>query len=64
MRILKNGTPPDPNHPIIFDCPNCGCKFEAIRSEYKWQFSQREDESWYEVKCPCCNQRVTKKDET
>lgn len=64
MRILKNGTPPDPNRPIIFDCPNCGCKFEAIRKEYELHFDQTENELWCGVTCPCCNQWVTKKDET
>lgn len=63
MKILEPGNPPDPRMPIIFRCENCGCKFEAYKDEYKWQYSQRENTSWYEVRCPCCDQLVTKEDE-
>ena len=59
MKILKPGNPPDPRKPIIFQCKNCGCKFEAYKDEYKQQYNQREIKWWYEVKCPCCDQLVT-----
>ena len=63
MRILKAGDVERLKQIKKFECKTCGCVFEADNTEYKYQYSQRIDEGWYEVKCPTCGKRVTTSDE-
>lgn len=55
MKILKVGDLRRLDKPIRFECKACGCIFEADRSEYRHEFSQRENVGWYECECPTCH---------
>jgi hypothetical protein len=56
-------------HPLIkrrtvmemrfFKCKVCGCEFEADNTEYRRDYSQRENCGWYTIKCPTCDRWVT-----
>lgn len=35
MKILKEGDPKRLRRPIVFQCLNCGCEFEAEKYEYE-----------------------------
>lgn len=37
--------------PKLFECPDCGCKFEATREEYK--YGTQLDYGPF-MTCPCC----------
>lgn len=63
MRILKAGDVERLKQIKKFECQACGCVFEADITEYRYQYSQREGEGWYEVKCPTCDKWVTTSDE-
>ena len=57
MKILKQGKSKEEVDRIIkrvrqFECPICGCVFEADDTEYKYQFCQREAEEWWECNAP------------
>lgn len=61
IKIIQNGDLNRLNHTIEFTCKHCRCVFEADQEDYTFQYSQREDCRWYEIKCPCCDEWVTKK---
>lgn len=48
---------------LRFACKACGCLFNADREDYTWEYSPREDCGWWSIKCPCCKQYVTRKDD-
>lgn len=62
IKIIQNGDLNRLYRTIEFTCNACGCVFEADKEDYTYQYSQREDYGWYEIKCPCCDKWVTKKD--
>lgn len=62
MRIIKYGDTNRLRGIRRFVCEVCGCEFEADNKEYKHEFSQREACGWYSIRCPTCNQWVTKDD--
>ena len=53
MKILVPGKDPKPEK-LRLRCYNCGCIFEAVRSEYKLRIGQY-NETEVVVKCPWCN---------
>lgn len=55
VRIIRNGDLNKVKQTLKFECKACGCVFEADREDYKFEFSQRENTSWYEIKCPYCD---------
>lgn len=59
MRIIMHGDKNLLKGIRRFKCKACGCIFEADNTEYKYQYSQREMCSWYEIKCPTCDSWVT-----
>lgn len=59
MKIIKEGDLRNLHKPFIFECKTCGCIFEADDTEYKHDYSQRENCGWYEVICPTCGKWVT-----
>lgn len=54
MKIIKEGDINRLKKVKLFECMACGCVFEADRTEYVHQYSQRENCDWYEIKCPTC----------
>lgn len=54
MEILKHGNLEKTRDQLVFKCTNCKCLFRADRSEYQFQYVQRENLAWYEIKCPEC----------
>lgn len=54
MKIIQHGNIDRLKKVIEFKCKLCGCVFQAEKGEYKYQYSQRDDASWYEAKCPLC----------
>lgn len=60
MRVIKYGDTNRLRGIRRFICKECGCEFEADKTEYKYIFDQREDCGWYSIRCPTCNQLVTK----
>lgn len=49
MKIIKEG---NPNHPIVFECSNCHCVFEA--DEHEYDIHEYAFNKYAEAKCPCC----------
>ncbi len=62
MRIIYHGDVNKAKKIKRFKCGVCGCVFEADNTEYKTQYSQRENCAWYEIKCPTCDRFVTLSD--
>lgn len=62
MKIIKPGDLSQLYKPITFKCDRCKCVFKADNTEYKHEYSQREDCDWYEIKCPTCGGWVTMND--
>lgn len=62
MKIIQKGDLNRPKGIKRFKCSVCGCVFEADNTEYKTQYSQRENCGWYEIKCPTCYRFVTLSD--
>ena len=62
INIIKPGDLSLLKETKAFSCKKCGCEFLADREDYKFQYSQREGISWYEIKCPTCGANVTKRD--
>ena len=65
MKILKQGKSKEEMDRIIkrvrrFECPTCDCVFEADETEYKHKFHQRNEEEWWECKCPNCGNSTGK----
>ena len=59
MKILKQGLTKEETlkrlrKTRIFECSICGCVWEADNTEYKYQYYQKDNEEWYECKCPNC----------
>lgn len=47
MKIIKHGKKPEPLNPVKrFECPRCGCVFEADDSEY-----YHGTEGWGQANC-------------
>ena len=61
MKIIIPGDLKRLNETRQFKCKACGCVFEADKGEYKFQYSQREDLEWYEIRCPTCQRWVQQK---
>lgn len=59
MKIIKQGNY-DPNRTKRFECKNCGCIFEADKSEYKDYFQYNQTD--YYCECPTCGISVQWKD--
>lgn len=64
MKILKQGKSKEEIDRITkqvrqFECPVCGCVFEADNTEYKHHYNQREDTKWLECNCPNCGKLIT-----
>ena len=59
MEIIRPGSTERKDGVYTFACKNCGCVFKANHDEYKYDYSQREGSSWYEIKCPFCGKHVT-----
>lgn len=57
MKIIKKGNLKACNHPIRFNCKNCGCIFVANNAEYRHRMAQTNDE-YYSCICPCCKREV------
>ena len=60
IKIIKQGDLNLLKRTLRFECKACGCVFDADKEDYVFQFSQRENENWYETKCPCCGKTVTR----
>lgn len=65
MKIIKQGKSKEEIDRITkqvrrFECPVCGCIFEADNTEYKHEFRQIESAEWWECKCPNCGKLTTK----
>lgn len=60
MKIIKEGDLRRLHKPEEFECQKCGCVFEADDTEYKREYSQRENCGWLEIQCPTCKCWVTK----
>lgn len=58
MKIIKDGNLRRFNMTKRFECPWCGCVFEADKNEYKIHDDQK-DGPWIEVHCPFCKTRLT-----
>ena len=41
-----------------FTCKECGCVFEANKTEYK--YGSQYNEGYYYCNCPCCGNKVYK----
>lgn len=57
MKILKHGERKQ-QMPVIFDCSNCGCKFEAENEEYQTKLYY--PSICFVATCPECEQQVIK----
>lgn len=58
MRIIKQGQKPeDILHTLI--CHKCKCEFEFKQIEAKMNYDQR-DGNFLSIRCPCCNEYLTK----
>ena len=53
MKIIKDGNRVKLDKPRRFLCKQCGCLFEAVRSEYS--SDSQYNETYYFCKCPFCN---------
>lgn len=63
MKILKQGKSKEEVERIFkqvrqFECPTCGCVFEADKTEYKYHCCQKEGD-WWECNCPNCGMLIT-----
>ena len=53
MKIIVNGNLKSKKHTVRrFECPDCGCIFEANENEFNYPASPYG--SIYTSKCPCC----------
>lgn len=59
MKIIKQGDLNRLKEIKRFECKVCGCVFEAENTEYRRDYSQRENCGWYASKCPTCHSWVT-----
>lgn len=41
--------------PVMFQCAYCRCLFIADKTEYVTHYSQREDMTWHDCRCPKCS---------
>lgn len=55
MKILRKGTI-DKNKIKLFECPECGCLFEATKNEYKTNFYKNKKYAYCD--CPCCDYTI------
>lgn len=63
MKIIQKGDLNRLKKIKRFECGQCGCIFEAENTEYKYEFSQRDNYGWYEAHCPTCHRTVTLSDD-
>lgn len=59
MKIIKQGDLNRLGEIKCFKCKACGCVFEADNTEYKREYSQRENRGWFAIICPTCDRWVT-----
>lgn len=57
MKIIQPGDLNKPKKTKRFTCDNCGCIFEADKTEYKAEDSGR-NETFYHADCPTCGDLV------
>ena len=60
IKIIRHGDLNNLNHTIEFTCKVCGCVFEADKGYYNYQYIQRENVGWFEIKFPFCDKLVAK----
>lgn len=60
LRIIREGDLNKLKRSMQFECQYCGCVFEAERTEYEYEYSQREDCAWYRSVCPTCGKPIWK----
>lgn len=53
MKIITQGDLNKTKRIIRFTCKTCGCVWEAEKSEYTYNFDQRDGE-YSSMRCPCC----------
>lgn len=59
MKIIKEGI--IKHEPKQFECPECGCVFEADENEYsRWNAPM--NETYFVAICPCCGESVFAED--
>lgn len=56
MKILKWGV--KKKELAKFVCKYCECEFLAEDGEYKYEFCQWDEVSWYSITCPCCKKLI------
>ena len=56
IKIIKPGKKPETTE--RFECPHCGCVFEADRDDYEEEFNLRGGCYCYAVDCPTCGLTV------
>lgn len=57
MTILKEGNKDWNKNPKWFCCERCKCEFVALESEYKRNFTVKNEEL-FSVECPTCGKTV------
>ena len=58
IKIIKPGKKPETTK--RFECPHCGCVFEADRHDYEKAFNTRDGCYYYAIDCPNCGHTVSK----
>lgn len=58
IKIIKPGKKPETTE--RFECPHCGCVFEADRHDYEEAFNTRDGCYYYAIDCPNCRHTVSK----
>ena len=56
MKIIKQGDVSRLVHIRRFDCPLCGCVFEADNNEYGEVLSMMD--IYWRITCPCCKKKT------
>lgn len=56
MKIIKKGNLNRDNSMRRFNCPYCGCIWEANATEYRTEWERNCE--WFECDCPTCHRQV------
>ena len=57
IKIIKPGKKPET---FRFECPHCGCVFEADKDDYEKRRDDFRMELYVLAACPCCDSFVRK----
>ena len=57
MEIIREGDLRRAKHIKRFYCRECGCVFDADNSEYRYDTTQYNEDSFY-CKCPTCGHKA------